>query len=211
MNIRFDIYEAELPQTIMDKDKAREARKDALQAIAEAKKHWGALLQMPELADRCYSLDEACDTLFTYKDLYAEKIKGVETMPLPSATKASMIAEWKQAQRQAAYHLNELNKSLDAIPGNFMCYSDGDAESLNISPKDLQHIEKMVGTIQVPDEAQELYSKFLDACKAIEAFHSYEREQGYNERHFVDVCMNVTSSEEFARCFVNGTWKPYKK
>lgn len=211
MNIRFDIYEDKLPLTIMDKDKAREASKEALQAIKEAKKHWSALLQMPELADRCYSLDEAHDTLYTYKELYAEKIQAVETMPLPSATKANMIAEWQQAEQQAAHHLKELDKALDAIPGNFMCYSDGDVESLSISPKDLQHIEKMVGTIQVPDEAQEIYRKFLDACKAIEAFHSYEREHGYNVRHFVDVCMHVTSAEEFARCFVNGTWKPYKK
>lgn len=211
MNIRFDIYEDKLPLTIMDKDKAREASKEALQAIKEAKKHWSALLNMPELADRCYSLDEAHDTLYTYKELYAEKIKAVEAMPLPSATKANMIAEWQQAQQQAAHHFEELDKALDAIPGCFMCYSDGDPESLSISPKDLQHIEKMVATIKVPQEAQELYSKFLDACKAIEAFHQYEREQGYNVRHFVDVCMNVTSAEDFARCFVNGTWKLYNK
>lgn len=210
MNIKFDIYEDKLPQTIHDIDKAREARKDAMQAITEAKKHWSALLNMPELADRCYSLDEAHDSLFTYQELYDEKIKAVETMPLPSSTKANMIAEWKHAQQQAAHHFEELDKALDAIPGCFMCYSDGDPESLRISPKDMQHIEKMVGTIKVPDEAQELYSKFLDACWAIEAFHQYEREHGYNVRHFVDVCMHVTSAEEFAANFIFGTWKNYK-
>ena len=211
MNLRFDIYAAELPKTIHDKDKAREARKDALQGIEEAKKHWSALMQMPELADRCYKLDEAHDTLYTYQELYDEKIKAVETMPLPSSVKADMVKQWNEAQQQAAHHLNELDKALDAIPGNFMCYSDGDTESLTISPKDLQHIEKMVGTIQVPDEAQELYNRFIDACKAIEAFHDYEKKHGYNVRHFVDVCMHVTSAEDFARCFINGTWKHYNK
>lgn len=209
MNIRFDIYLPELPQSIQDRDKEREAHSETLKAIEAAKNHWGALLKMPELVDRCYNLDEASDTLFTYKDMYDVKIKGVEKMPLPSATKAQMIMEWRAAEKQAAYHLNELNKALDKIPDGYLSYSDGDPESLCISPKDLRAIEKQAGEIQVPDEAQELYHKFLDACKAIEAFHTYEQEKGYNVRHFVDVCMNVTSAEDFARCFVNGTWKKY--
>ena len=211
MNIKFDIYEAELPQTIHDKDKARAASKDALKAIAEAKKHWKALRQIPELSEKCRTLDEAHDTLYTYQELYAEKIKAVEAMPLPSSTKASMIKEWEQAKQQAAYHINELNKALEAIPGCFMEYADDDPDSLTISPRDLKNIEKLVGTVDVPDEAQDLYLRFIDACNAIEAFHQYEREQGYNVRHFVDVCMNVTSAEDFARCFVNGTWKLYNK
>lgn len=209
MNIKFDIYSPELPQTIQDKDKAREARKDAMQAITEAKKHWSALLNMPELADRCYSLDEAHDTLYTYQKLYADKIKAVEKMPLPSATKASMIMEWQQSQKQAESHLNSLSKALDEIPDGYLSYADGDPQSLCISPKDLMAIEKQAGAVDVPQEAQELYDKFLDACSAIQAFHKYEEQHGYNVRHFVDVCMNVTSAEDFARCFVNGTWKKY--
>ena len=85
MNIRFDIYTPELPQSIQDRDKEREAHSQTLQAISEAKEHWSELLKMPELVDRCYNLDEATDTLFTYKDFYPDKIKGVEKMPLPSA------------------------------------------------------------------------------------------------------------------------------
>lgn len=209
MNLRFDIYSPELPQTIQDKEKEREAHSDTLQAISEAKKHWGALLNIPELEDRCYNLDEACDTLFTFKDLYAVKIKGVEKMPLPSATKAQMIKEWREAEKQAESHLKALNQALDKIPDGYLSYADGEPESLSISPKDFMAIEKQAGTIKVPDEAQELYHKFLDACQAIEAFHTYEKNKGYNVRHFVDVCMNVTSAEEFAKCFVNGTWKKY--
>ena len=209
MNIRFDIYTPELPQSIQDKDKEREAHSDTLQAIEEVKNNWGALLRMPELVDRCYNLDEASDTLFTFKELYADKIKGVETMPLPPATKAQMIMEWREAEKQAETHLQALNKALDKIPDGYLSYADGEPESLSISPKDLMAIEKQAGAIKVPDEAKELYSKFLDACKAIEAFHTYEQEKGYNVRHFVDVCMNVTSAEDFARCFINGTWKNY--
>lgn len=209
MNIRFDVYLPELPKTFQDKNKERESHKETLQAISEAKKHWRALINMPELVDRCYNLDEACDTLFTYKDMFAEKIKAVENMPLPSASKNKMIIEWRAAEKQAAYHLNELNKALDKIPDGYLSYADGDPESLCISPKDLMAIEKQAGAMRVPDEAQELYNKFLDACKAAEAFHKYQREKGYNVRHFVDVCMNVTSAEDFARCFVNGTWKKY--
>ena len=209
MNIRFDIYLPELPQTIQDKEKEREAHSDTLKAISEAKNHWGALLRMPELVDRCYNLDEASDTLFTFKELYADKIKGVEKMPLPSATKAQMITEWREAEKQAESHLQALNKALDKIPDGYLSYSDGDPESLCVSPKDMRAIEKQAGEIQVPKEAQELYKIFLDACKAIEAFHTYEQEKGYNVRHFVDVCMNVTSAEDFARCFINGTWKNY--
>ena len=209
MNIRFDIYTPELPQSIKDKDKEREAHKDTLQAISEAKNHWSALLNMPELVDRCYNLDEASDTLFTFKELYADKIKGVETMPLPPASKAQMIMEWRAAEKQAESHLQALNKALDKIPDGYLSYSDGDPESLSISPKDLMAIEKQAGEIQVPKEAQELYKIFLDACKAIEAFHTYEQEKGYNVRHFVDVCMHVTSAEDFAKCFANGTWKKY--
>ena len=209
MNIRFDVYLPELPQSIQDKDKEREAHSETLKAIEEAKNHWRALINMPELVDRCYNLDEASDTLFTYKDMYADKIKGVEKMPLPSATKAQMIKEWRAAEKQAESHLQALNKALDKIPDGYLSYADGEPESLCISPKDLRVIEKQAGEIKVPDEAQELYNKFLDACKAIEAFHSYEKEKGYNVRHFVDVCMNVTSAEDFAKCFVNGTWKKY--
>ena len=209
MNIRFDIYTPELPQTIQDRDKEREAHRDTLQAISEAKKHWRALINMPELVDRCYNLDEASDTLFTYKDMYAVKIKGVEKMPLPSASKAQMIKEWREAEKQAESHLQALNKALDKIPDGYLSYSDGDPESICVSPKDMRAIEKQSGEIQVPKEAQELYNKFIEACKAIEAFHTYEQEKGYNVRHFVDVCMHVTSAEDFARCFVNGTWKKY--
>ena len=209
MNIRFDIYTPELPQSIQNKDKEREAYKDTLQAIEEAKEHWRALINMPELVDRCYNLDEASDTLFTYKDMYAVKIKGVEKMPLPSATKAQMIMEWREAEKQAESHLQALNNALDKIPDGYLSYSDGDPESLCISPKDLMAIEKQAGAIKVPDEAQELYNKFVEACKAIEAFHTYEKNKGYNVRHFVDVCMHVTSAEDFAKCFVNGTWKNY--
>ena len=209
MNIRFDIYTPELPQSIQDKDKEREAHKDTLQAIQAAKNHWGALLRMPELVDRCYNLDEASDTLFTFKDLYADKIKGVEKMPLPSASKAQMIKEWREAEKQAESHLQALNKALDKIPDGYLSYSDGDPESLCISPKDMMAIEKQAGTIKVPYEAQELYNKFVEACKAIEAFHSYQREKGYNVRHFVDCCMHINSAEDFAKCFINGTWKKY--
>ena len=130
-------------------------------------------------------------------------------MPLPSATKAQMITEWRAAEKQAESHLQALNKALDKIPDGYLSYSDGDPESLCISPKDLRVIEKQAGEIKVPDEAQELYNKFVEACNAIEAFHHYEREKSYNVRHFVDVCMNVTSAEDFAKCFVNGTWNKY--
>lgn len=209
MNIRFDIYTPELPQSIQDRDTEREAHSQTLQAISEAKEHWSELLKMPELVDRCYNLDEASDTLFTFKELYADKIKGVEIMPLPPATKAQMIMEWRAAEKQAENHLKALNNALDKIPDGYLSYSDGDPESLCVSPKDMRAIEKQSGEIQVPKEAQELYHKFLDACKAIEAFHTYQREKGYNVRHLVDVCMHVTSAEDFARCFVNGTWKKY--
>ena len=130
MNLRFDIFLPELPQSIKDKDKEREAHKDTLQAISEAKNHWGALLRMPELVDRCYNLDEASDTLFTFKELYADKIKGVEKMPLPSATKAQMITEWREAEKQAESHLQALNNALDKIPDGYLSYSDGDPESI---------------------------------------------------------------------------------
>lgn len=203
-------FEPKLPRTIRSKDKFNKAYTDALNAVRQAKLHWSALLASTEIADRCQDIDKALDNKEAIIAYYAEKIAAVEALPVPPTEKARLIQEWQSAKDDAETHLNGLEDALDSMPCGYIHYEANDPESVAIKSKYLLEYATNESKIPVPDEARELYSKFLAAIKAIQDFHTYEQEKGYNERVFISIIGHIHNAEEFASNFIFGTWKIYQ-
>ena len=203
----FYSYDPNLPQTIKSKERFNKAYTDALNAVRQAKLHWSALLATPEIADRCRDIDKALDDKAAIIAYYTEKIAAVEALPVPPTEKAKMLREWQSAKDDASTHLNGLEEALDSLPCGYITYEDNDPESVTISRKNLLEYATSESKIPVPDEARELYAKFLAAIKAINDFHQYEQEKGYNERDFISILGHIHNAEDFASNFIFGTWK----
>lgn len=203
-------YEPNLPKTVQSKDKFNKAYSEALNAVSEAKEHWRALLATPEISDRCRDIDKALDEKETIIDYYSEKIAAVEALPVPPSEKARMIQEWQSAKTDAEAHINGLEEAIDSLPCGYIIYENDNPESIAIKSKDLMEYATNESKIQIPDEARELYARFMAAIQAINDFHTYERENGLNERDFISVISHIHSAEEFATNWVMGTWKVYK-
>ena len=203
-------YEPTLPKTIKSKDKYNKAYSEALNAVEEAKVHWRALLATPEIADRCRDIDKALDEKEAIIAYYTEKIKEVEALPVPPSEKARMIQEWQNSKDDTSTHLNGLEEALDSMPCGYIHYEANAPESVAIKSKYLLEYATNESEIQIPEEARELYSKFLAAIQAINDFHQYEQEKGYNERDFISILGHIHNAEEFASNFIFGTWKKYK-
>ena len=205
----FYTYEPTLPKSIKSKERFNDAYQTALNAAKQAKQHWSALLATPEIADRCRDIDKCLDDKAAIIAYYDEKIAAVEALPVPPTEKAKMLREWQSAKDDASTHLNGLEEALDSLPCGYITYEDNDPESVTISRKNLLEYATNESKIPVPDEARELYAKFLAAIKAINDFHTYEREKGYNERDFISIIGHIHNAEEFASNFIFGTWKKY--
>ena len=203
-------YEPNLPKTVQSKDKFNQAYSEALNAVSEAKEHWRALLATPEIADRCKDIDVALDDKAAIIAYYTEKIAAVKALPVPPSEKAKMLQEWQSAKDDAEAHLNALEDAMDSLPCGYITYEDDNPDSVSISCKDLLEYANKESEIQIPDEARELYSKFLAVINAIRDFHQYEKEKGLNERDFISVISHIHSAEEFANNWIMGTWKVYK-
>ena len=203
-------FEPKLPRTIKSKAKFNKAYTDALNAVKQAKEHWRALLATPEIADRCRDVDKCLDDKEVIIAYYTEKIASVEALPLPPTEKAKMLQEWQRAKDDASTHLNGLEEALDSLPCGYINYKDNAPESVTISRKNLLEYATNESKIPVPDEARELYSKFLAAIQAINDFHEYERKKDYNERDFISIIGHIRNAEEFASNWVYGTWKKYQ-
>lgn len=203
-------YEPTLPKSIKSKERFNDAYQTALNAVSEAKQHWRALLATPEIKDRLQDINKALDEKESIIDYYSKKIAEVEALPVPPSEKAKMLQEWKSAKDDAEAHLNALEDAMDSLPCGYITYEDDNPDSVSISCKDLLEYANKESEIQIPDEARELYSKFLAAIKAIQDFHEYEREKGYNERDFISILGHIHTAEEFASNFIFGTWKKYK-
>ena len=202
-------YEQNLPKTIKSKERFNDAYSAALNAVKEAKLHWSALLSTPEIKDRCKDIDVALDEKESIIDYYSKKIEDVEALPVPPSEKAKMLQEWQSAMDKAEKHLNALEDAFDTLPCGYISYEEDNPESIAIKSKDLMEYATNESKIQIPDEARELYSKFLAAIQAINDFHTYEREKGYNERDFISIIGHIHNAEEFASNFIYGTWKKY--
>ena len=202
-------YEPTLPKTIKSKAKFNKAYTDALNAVKEAKEHWRALLSTPEIKDKLQDINKALDEKESILAYYTKKIEAVEALPVPPTEKAKMLQEWQRAKDDASTHLNGLEEALDSLPCGYITYEANDLDSVSISRKNLMEYATNESKIQIPDEARELYSKFLAAIQAINDFHEYEREKGYNERDFISILGHIHNAEEFASNFIFGTWKKY--
>lgn len=54
-------FEKQLPTTLIDREKKREAESDVKRHLQSVKTHWKALQQMPDIADAVRTLDDALD------------------------------------------------------------------------------------------------------------------------------------------------------
>lgn len=203
----FYTYEPTLPKSIKSKERFNDAYQTALNAAKQAKQHWSALLATPEIADRCRDIDVALDDKAAIIAYYAEKIAAVEALPVPPTEKARMIQEWQSAKDDAETHLNGLEDALDSMPCGYIQYESDAPESVAIKSKYLLEYANNQSTILIPEEAHELYSKFIAAIQAINDFHEYEKEKGYNQRDFISILGHIHNAEEFAYNWATGTWK----
>lgn len=202
-------YQPNLPQTISSKERFNQAYDRALNAVQQAKTHWSALLTIREIEDRLSDINKALDEREEISLYFSEKIKEVEALPLPSNEKAKLQQEWQKLKAKAEKHLNALEEAFDELPCGYLDYEENKPETLTISEKSLKEYAYKESLINVPNEAKELYSKFLVAIQAIKEFHDYEREKKLNERDFISILGHIHNSEEFASNYIFGTWKKF--
>ena len=203
-------YQPNLPQTISSKERFNEAYERALNAVQQAKVHWGALLSIEEIKEPLKDINKALDEREEISCYFSQKIKQVEALPLPSNEKAKLQQEWQKLKAKAEKHLNALEEAFDELPCGYLDYEENKPETLTISEKNLKEYATKESLINVPDEARELYNKFFAAISAINEFHRYEKEKNLNERDFISILGHVHSAEEFAKNWVYGTWKKYQ-
>ena len=202
-------YQPNLPQTISSKERFNEAYERALNAVQQAKVHWSALLSIKEIKEPLRDINKALDEREEISLSFSEKIKEVEALPLPSNEKAKLLQEWQKLKAETETHLTALEEAFDTLPCGYMEYEENKPETLRISDKNLKEYATQESLINVPNEAIELYSKFLAAIQAINEFHQYEREKNLNERDFISILGHIHNSEEFASNYVFGTWKKF--
>lgn len=203
-------YQPNLPQTISSKERFNEAYERALNAVQQAKTHWGALLSIPEIKDRLSDINKALDEKEEISLYFSEKNKEVEALPLPSTEKAKILQEWQKIKAETEAHLSALEEAFDTLPCGYMDYEENRPDTLTISEKSLKEYATKESLINVPEEARELYNKFLEAISAINEFHRYEKEKNLNERDFISILGHIHSAEEFASNYIFGTWKKYQ-
>ena len=206
---KFYQYEPNLPEAVKSKDKFNQAYERALNAVEKAKTHWSALLAIPEIKDRVEDINKALDEKEEISRYFSEKIKQVEALPLPSNEKAKLLHEWQKIKADTEAHLTSLEEAFDTLPCGYIDYEGNKPETLTISEKSLKEYATKESLIQVPEEARELYSKFLAAISAINEFHTYEKEKNLNERDFISILGHIHNSEEFASNYIFGTWKKF--
>lgn len=203
-------FEENLPQTISSKERFNEAYERALNAVQQAKVHWGALLSVQEIKVHLCDINKALDEKEEISLYFSEKNKEVEALPLPSTEKAKLQQKWQKLKAETETHLTALEEAFDTLPCGYMEYEENKPETLRISDKNLKEYTTKESLINVPDEARELYNKFFAAISAINEFHRYEKEKNLNERDFISILGHVHSAEEFAKNWVYGTWKKYQ-
>lgn len=201
-------FEQKLPDKVQVREKRRETEREISRNLAAIKEHWAALINIPEISERVKDINQALD----YEDLLLsidKKIKEVQAMPVPVTDKNEIIGEWREIKRQVQYHCEKLVEAEEYFPCGYVTIEDGNPSSADISPKDRKELEIKGSTVQVPQEAKDLYEVFMKVVQAVKEFEEYQFNHNLNIRDFVSCVMHIRNAEEFAKNWINGTWKRY--
>ena len=201
-------FDKSLPDYVQDREKRRETEREISRNLAAIKEHWAALLAIPEIAERVKDINQALD----YEDLLLsidKKIKEVEAMPLPITDKNEVVQEWKEILRNIQFNCEKLVEAEEYFPCGYVTIEDGNPSSVDISPKDRKIMEDKGATVAVPQEAKDLYQVFYKVVQAAKEFEDYQFNHNLNVRDFIGCITHIRNAEEFAKKWLNGTWKRY--
>lgn len=201
-------FEEKLPDFIQVMERRRETRREIDRRLAEIREHWSAMLAIPEIAEKAKDICQA----LTYEDFLPDidkKIADVQAMPLPITDKNEVIREWKEIKRQIIFHGEKLVEAEEFFPLGYVYIEYGKPESVTIRPKDRKEIEDKGATVAVPQEAKDLYNVFMKVVDAAKEFENYQFIHNLNVRDFISVVTHVRDTEDFAKNWINGTWKRY--
>ena len=201
-------FEKNLPDYVQDRDKRREAERNISRHLAEIRTHWAAMLAIPEIAEKCKDIDVACEYESFITDI-EKKIAEVQAMPLPITDKNQVICEWKEITRNIRYRGEKLVQAVDYFPCGYLSIEDGNPSSVDIIPKFRKELEDKGATIAVPKEAKELYEVFMNVVEAAQEYEKYQSNHNLNVRDFVSCLEHIRTAEDFAKNWINGTWKKY--
>lgn len=195
-----------LPDFIQDMEARRETSREISRKLVDIKKYWQAMLKIPEIAEKAKDIDVACEYELLIADIDM-KITDVQSMPLPAAEKAKLIADWKEIRRQVQVNGEKLVEAVDYFPCGYLSIENNSPESVTIKPIDRQQLEEEGATIAVPQEAKELYEQFMKVVRAAEEWENYQYAHNLNIRDFVSTYTHISSAEDFAKNWLKGTWK----
>lgn len=201
-------FESKLPDFVQVIDRRRETRREIDRNLAAIREHWAAMLAIPEIAEKA---KDVCVAL-TYEDLLPEidkKIADAQTLPLPITDKNEVIAEWKEIKRQIIFHGEKLVEAEGFFPLGYVVFEHGNPDAVTMRPKDRREMEDKGATVAVPDEAKELYQSFMKVVDAAKDFENFQFNHNLNVRDFLSVITHVRDAEDFAKNWINGTWKRY--
>ena len=201
-------FEENLPDFIQIMERRRETRREIDKRLAEIREHWAAMLAIPEISEKVKDINQA----LAYEDLLPpidKKIDDVQAMPLPITDQTEVIAELKEIKRQIIYHAEKLVEAYEYFPCGYVVFEYGQPDAVTMRPRDRRDMEDAGATVAVPDEAKELYESFMNVVKAAKEFENYQFLHNLNVRDFISVVTHVRGAEDFAKNWINGTWKRY--
>lgn len=202
-------FESKLPDFVQVIDHRRETRREIDRNLAAIREHWAAMLAIPEIAEKVKDINYALD----YENLLPpidQKITDVYAMPLPVTDKNEVIAEWKEIRRQIIFHGEKLVEAFEYFPLGYAYVAEyGNPESVTIRPRDRRELEDKGATVAVTDAAKELYEVFMNVVQAAKEFENYQFNHNLNVRDFLSVITHIRDAEDFAKNWINGTWKRY--
>lgn len=201
-------FSSSLPDYVQDRERRRETEREISRNLAEIRNHWKAMLQIPEIAEKCKNIDVACEYQFLIEGI-DKKISEVQAMPLPITDKNEVMCEWKEIKRQVQYHGEKLVEAVDYFPCGYLLIEDGNPDTVDISPKDRKELEIKGATVAVPAEAKELYQVFINVVEAAKEFEAYQFNLNLNVRDFISCITHIRDAEDFAKNWISGTWKRY--
>lgn len=201
-------FESKLPDFVQVIDRRRETRREIDRNLAAIREHWAAMLAIPEISEKAKDICQA----LTYEDFLPEidkKITDVQAMPLPIIDRNEVIAEWKEIRRQIIYHGEKLVEAEGFFPLGYVVFEYGQPDAVTMRPGDRREMEDKGATVAVPQEAKDLYQSFMNVVKAAKEFENYQFLHNLNVRDFISVVTHVRDTEDFAKNWINGTWKRY--
>lgn len=204
-------FEKELPAIFLDKEKKKEAESDVKRHLQAVKTHWKALQDIPDIAAAVQTLDEALDGNEAIR-IITQKFYETDMLPLPYAEKQAIKKEWDKMLTEVEIHIEELNNNFDFFPLGYLQKEDeNDPLTLYIAPKDLRDLIEEKATVEVPQEAHDLYNEWLKVVEAAKNFEQYQFNHDLNVRDVIQVFQHIRDANDFAKNWFYGTWKRYVK